>query len=142
MCFKELLLLVHFFICDNVIFQIPLRNFHSALELDTGLSEKDTTCRQEIYGRNIIDVKIKPILVLLFMEVISPFYIFQVFRSQEKKLRSMVKSSSELVPGDIFFIPTNGVVMQCDALLMTGTAIVNESMLTGESVPITKVVPH
>ncbi|VDM57409.1 unnamed protein product [Angiostrongylus costaricensis] len=169
-----------------VLFQVPLDHFHSAIELDTGLSEDDVTSRQEIHGKNFIDVKLKPILVLLFKEAISPFYIFQVFsviiwfndhyeyyasiiiimsvtsividvyqtRSQEKKLRSMVHSSDEvkvlrekivrkistdeLVPGDIFFVPANGVV-HCDAILMTGTAIVNESMLTGESVPITKV---
>lgn len=45
----------------------------------------------------------------------------------------------QLVPGDIFLVPAHGGVMQCDAVLMNGTAIVNESMLTGESVPITKV---
>ncbi|KAK6032663.1 P-type ATPase, partial [Ostertagia ostertagi] len=48
-------------------------------------------------------------------------------------------NSEELVPGDIFLVPAHGGVMQCDAVLMNGTAIVNESMLTGESVPITKV---
>lgn len=48
----------------------------------------------------------------------------------------------QLVPGDIFVVPAHGGVMQCDAVLMNGTAIVNESMLTGESVPITKVLPR
>lgn len=167
--------------------QIPLVHFHSEMESGTGLSEGDVARRQVTYGKNCIEVKLKPILVLLFMEAISPFYIFQVFsvsiwfsdnyeyyasiivvmsvmsiaidvyqtRSQEKKLRSMVQSSNEvqvlrdgvtrtvsseeLVPGDIFVVPAHGGVMQCDAVLMNGTAIVNESMLTGESVPITKV---
>ncbi|VDM81745.1 unnamed protein product [Strongylus vulgaris] len=45
----------------------------------------------------------------------------------------------ELVPGDVFIVPAHGGLLQCDAVLMNGTAIVNESMLTGESVPITKV---
>jgi cation-transporting ATPase 13A3/4/5 len=44
-----------------------------------------------------------------------------------------------LVPGDILLIPPRGCILQCDAILMTGTVIVNEAMLTGESMPITKV---
>ena len=47
---------------------------------------------------------------------------------------------SEMVPGDIFNAsdPTLAVV-PCDALLLSGDAIVNESMLTGESVPVSKI---
>ncbi|KAL3862275.1 hypothetical protein ACJMK2_008256, partial [Sinanodonta woodiana] len=47
-------------------------------------------------------------------------------------------SSDDLVPGDVIEIPRNGCIMQCDAVLVTGNCIVNESMLTGESVPVTK----
>ncbi|CAG0920834.1 unnamed protein product [Notodromas monacha] len=47
-------------------------------------------------------------------------------------------SSMMLVPGDILVIPPNGCLMTCDAALIRGTCIVNESMLTGESVPVTK----
>lgn len=46
--------------------------------------------------------------------------------------------SSSLVPGDVLLVPPQGCVMCCDAVLVTGSAIVNESMLTGESVPVTK----
>ncbi|XP_026883180.2 probable cation-transporting ATPase 13A3 isoform X2 [Electrophorus electricus] len=46
--------------------------------------------------------------------------------------------STDLVPGDVMVIPSNGTVMPCDAVLISGTCIVNESMLTGESVPVTK----
>jgi cation-transporting P-type ATPase 13A2 len=45
---------------------------------------------------------------------------------------------SVLVPGDIIEIPRGGCMMHCDAVLISGNCIVNESMLTGESVPITK----
>lgn len=41
-------------------------------------------------------------------------------------------STEHLVPGDILEIPTNGCMMQCDALLLTGNCILNESMLTGK----------
>ncbi|CAG0881036.1 unnamed protein product, partial [Darwinula stevensoni] len=43
-----------------------------------------------------------------------------------------------LVPGDVIVIPRNGCIMPCDAALIQGSCIVNESMLTGESVPVTK----
>uniref|UniRef100_A0A670IED5 Polyamine-transporting ATPase 13A3 n=1 Tax=Podarcis muralis TaxID=64176 RepID=A0A670IED5_PODMU len=46
--------------------------------------------------------------------------------------------STELVPGDVIVVPLNGMIMPCDAVLLSGTCIVNESMLTGESVPVTK----
>jgi cation-transporting ATPase 13A3/4/5 len=45
--------------------------------------------------------------------------------------------SSVLVPGDVIEIP-EGYSMPCDLILLTGTCIVNESMLTGESIPVIK----
>ncbi|KAI9714775.1 MAG: hypothetical protein M1820_000064 [Bogoriella megaspora] len=48
--------------------------------------------------------------------------------------------SSDLVPGDIYEV-TDPSLSQfpCDSLLLSGDCIVNESMLTGESVPVTKI---
>lgn len=48
----------------------------------------------------------------------------------------------DLVPGHIIVIPRTGCIMPCDAVLLTGNVIVNESMLTGESVPVMKTPPH
>ena len=45
--------------------------------------------------------------------------------------------SLDLVPGDVIKIP-EGTVLPCDLILISGTCIVNESMLTGESVPVFK----
>ena len=46
--------------------------------------------------------------------------------------------SADLVPGDIFELPKNGNSVPCDCILLTGSVIVNEAMLTGESTPIIK----
>ncbi|XP_076452131.1 polyamine-transporting ATPase 13A3-like isoform X2 [Babylonia areolata] len=152
-----------------------------------GFSAEEQAERRALYGVNSIRVHVKPIIVLLFKEVLSPFYIFQLFsmilwyldeyeiyascilgistisiiitiwqtRRFQRALRNTISSSTvvtvcrgndtfhdisseDLVPGDIIEIPRRGCLMQCDAVLISGNCIVNESMLTGESVPITK----
>uniref|UniRef100_A0A914V030 Cation-transporting ATPase n=1 Tax=Plectus sambesii TaxID=2011161 RepID=A0A914V030_9BILA len=167
--------------------EVPISRYHDWARSGEGLTDAEFARRLFVYGRNLIEVKLKPILVLLFKEAITPFYVFQVFsvtvwyndnyvyyasvivlmsvmsitvdvyqiRSQEKNLRDMVHStdvidvvrsgkvvalsSDQLVPGDLVHIPPHGCTLQCDAVLLNGTCIVNESMLTGESVPVTKV---
>ncbi|XP_063410293.1 polyamine-transporting ATPase 13A3-like isoform X2 [Mytilus trossulus] len=157
--------------------------FHEAL----GLSHLEQSQRRNVYGSNSIQIHVTPIITLLFKEVLSPFYIFQLFscslwyadeyyyyasaivlmsvisitvtiiqtRQMQRALRNTIDSSSivtvcrggdeyieisseDLVPGDVIEIPRNGCIMQCDAVLVAGNCIVNESMLTGESVPVTK----
>uniref|UniRef100_A0A0P4W4W7 Cation-transporting ATPase n=2 Tax=Scylla olivacea TaxID=85551 RepID=A0A0P4W4W7_SCYOL len=58
--------------------------------------------------------------------------------TSEKTSVEATVDSKELVPGDVVVVPPEGCTMPCDAVLISGTAIVNESMLTGESVPVTK----
>ncbi|ROT85511.1 hypothetical protein C7M84_012527 [Penaeus vannamei] len=48
-------------------------------------------------------------------------------------------SSRELVPGDVMLIADGLGRMEVDAVVLQGSVVVNEAMLTGESVPITKV---
>ncbi|XP_048362934.1 probable cation-transporting ATPase 13A5 [Sphaerodactylus townsendi] len=56
--------------------------------------------------------------------------------------RRQVESSS-LVPGDIVLLEGQKHCLPCDAVLLDGSCIVNEGMLTGESVPVTKTaLPH
>ena len=43
-----------------------------------------------------------------------------------------------LVPGDVFELPADGCAIPCDCILLSGSVIVNEAMLTGESTPIIK----
>lgn len=47
------------------------------------------------------------------------------------------KTSDSLVPGDIIKVP-EGIVLPCDLVLISGGAIMNEAILTGESIPVMK----
>ncbi|XP_037950937.1 probable cation-transporting ATPase 13A3 isoform X2 [Teleopsis dalmanni] len=152
-----------------------------------GLSAQEQNSRRIVYGVNEISVPYKDIKTLLFLEVLNPFYVFQIFsvilwftydyfyyacvivlmsvfgismsimqmKKNQDRLRETVQNTGtalvvsqtgvvtdlptqSLVPGDIIEIPTAGCTMQCDAVLLSGNCILDESMLTGESVPVTK----
>ncbi|XP_071500491.1 polyamine-transporting ATPase 13A3-like [Diadema antillarum] len=96
---------------------------------------------------------------ILFIIVISLGVSLHETKKQAQDLHDMVShestvtvcrvygeeaiNSSEVVPGDVIIIPPHGCIMSCDAALISGNCIVNESMLTGESVPVTKTpLPH
>ncbi|XP_075462086.1 polyamine-transporting ATPase 13A2 isoform X2 [Ascaphus truei] len=89
---------------------------------------------------------------ILFISVVSIGLSLYETRKQRVTLRNMVKvavsltvrretgeelllSSENLVPGDCIILPAEGVLLPCDAALLAGECMVNESMLTGESVP-------
>lgn len=67
---------------------------------------------------------------------LTPSEIVSVLRRDTGEFENV--TSDLLVPGEVIEVPRHGCVMQCDAVLITGNCIVNESMLTGESVPVTK----
>ena len=65
----------------------------------------------------------------------------KVYRKNENNefMDGVEINSTELVPGDMFEIPEDGLALPCDGILISGSVIVNESMLTGESTPVIKV---
>ncbi|KAA8499614.1 putative manganese-transporting ATPase PDR2 [Porphyridium purpureum] len=61
------------------------------------------------------------------------------YRSASNKWMSL--SSADLLPGDVVCMTRSRSpedVIPCDMLLLSGTAVVNEAMLTGESIPLVK----
>ncbi|RMX43708.1 hypothetical protein pdam_00006345 [Pocillopora damicornis] len=135
----------------------------------SGLSLDEVQIRQKMYGPNVIDVTVKSYwrlfleedyyyyaLAILIVTVVSITITVYQTKVHLERLRSMVAvservtvlrnnadqidvSSDELVPGDLLVIPPNGAQVHCDSVLISGNCIVNESMLTGESVPVTKI---
>uniref|UniRef100_A0A672ICM7 P-type ATPase A domain-containing protein n=1 Tax=Salarias fasciatus TaxID=181472 RepID=A0A672ICM7_SALFA len=93
--------------------------------------------------------------IIVFISFISIGISLYETRKQSVTLRSMARfvtnvtirrdsgqeecvSSEDLVPGDCLIIPQEGLLLPCDAALLAGECLVNESMLTGESVPVLK----
>ncbi|KAL9031900.1 MAG: hypothetical protein Q9196_000096 [Gyalolechia fulgens] len=111
-----------------------------------GLDSEERHRREQVFGKNQIDIKEKSIPRLLVDET----------RSTMKKLREISRfecdirvirngfwrqvPSAELVPGDVYEVSDPSLTqLPCDSLLLAGDCIVNESMLTGESVPVSKL---
>ena len=59
-------------------------------------------------------------------------------KSSDNQIYHKEIKSYEIVPGDIFEI-ANGSTIPCDCIILEGECIVNEAMLTGESISILKV---
>ena len=86
------------------------------------------------------------IIILLFTlyETQSHIYFvnklvsYSVDVNVRRKVKTSVMNSDNLVPGDILILPENDFILPCDVLLMTGTCIMNESFLSGESNPVFK----
>ncbi|XP_041127044.1 probable cation-transporting ATPase 13A4 isoform X2 [Polyodon spathula] len=97
-------------------------------------------------------------ITIVIMSVISLALSVYHVRQQSLKLHSLVAYhnntlitvcrkdegwkevlSSQLVPGDIFQITGSKQSVPCDAILLSGGCVVNESMLTGESIPVVKL---
>ena len=141
--------------------------------------------RRQKYGPCVINVPVKGWLELLIIEVLNPFYIFQLFSvalwmwddyriyasailftsivsaaiSLIETRRNLISardmahyvcpitvirddkrqtiSSEHLVVGDLIEVPES-INMPCDAILIKGDCVTNESMLTGESIPVLK----
>lgn len=96
-------------------------------------------------------------LCIFLISTVSICLALYKTRKQSQTLRDMVKlslrvcvrrpggaeewvDSSELVPGDCLVLPQEGGLVPCDAALVAGECVVNESSLTGESVPVLKTV--
>ncbi|KAK1148276.1 hypothetical protein N8T08_010085 [Aspergillus melleus] len=107
-----------------------------------GLDADDRDSREQVFGKNLIDIHQKSALELLLDETMSRLRSISLFECDIRVLRnSFWRSvpSRELVPGDVFeFSDPSLNQVPCDCILLSGDCIVNESMLTGESVPISK----
>ncbi|GFU47232.1 probable cation-transporting ATPase 13A4, partial [Nephila pilipes] len=94
-------------------------------------------------------------ICIIILSIISVSATVWETRKQSRSLRNAVRtesvatvlrngketqvSSEELVPGDALVLSQSPFVLFCDAVLVSGNCVVNESMLTGESTPITKL---
>ncbi|KAK2505338.1 hypothetical protein MC885_002902 [Smutsia gigantea] len=100
-------------------------------------------------------------VAIIILSVISIILSVYDLRQQSVKLHNLVEKHNKvqvtvivkgkglqvlesrlLVPGDILILPGK-FSLPCDALLIDGSCVVNEGMLTGESIPVTKTpLPH
>lgn len=84
------------------------------------------------------------ILIFTLYETQSHIYFvnklvaYSVDVNVRRKMKLVNMNSDNLVPGDILILPENDFILPCDVLLMTGTCIMNESFLSGESNPVFK----
>ncbi|XP_036099133.1 probable cation-transporting ATPase 13A5 [Molossus molossus] len=100
-------------------------------------------------------------VAIIILSIISIVLSVYDLRQQSVKLHNLVEDHNKvqvtitvkgkglqkldsrlLVPGDVLILPEK-LSLPCDAVLIDGKCVVNEGMLTGESIPVTKMpLPH
>nr|XP_045243128.1 probable cation-transporting ATPase 13A4 isoform X3 [Macaca fascicularis] len=110
----------------------------------SGLTREEQEIRRLICGPNTIDVEVTPIWKLLIKEQsVKLHHLVESHNSITvsvcgRKAGVQELESHVLVPGDLLILTGNKVLMPCDAVLIEGSCVVDEGMLTGESIPVTK----
>uniref|UniRef100_A0A8C2TQX4 Cation-transporting ATPase n=1 Tax=Coturnix japonica TaxID=93934 RepID=A0A8C2TQX4_COTJA len=98
-------------------------------------------------------------VAIIILSVISVGLTVYDLRQQSTKLHDLVEEHNKvqvtvctknegfkelesryLVPGDVFLLDGKKLSLPCDAVLIDGSCIVNEGMLTGESIPVMKTL--
>ncbi|XP_053316354.1 probable cation-transporting ATPase 13A4 [Spea bombifrons] len=96
-------------------------------------------------------------IAVIIMTLVSIIFTVHDLRKESVKLHNLVESNNSvkvtvrlkngeckeiesqyLVPGDVIILTGRRLFLPCDAILISGGCIVNESMLTGESIPVSK----
>uniref|UniRef100_A0A8C3CNT9 Cation-transporting ATPase n=1 Tax=Cairina moschata TaxID=8855 RepID=A0A8C3CNT9_CAIMO len=96
-------------------------------------------------------------VAIIVLSIISVGLTVYDLRQQSTKLHDLVEEHNKvqvtvcvksegckelesryLVPGDVFLLDGKKLSLPCDAILIDGSCVVNEGMLTGESIPVTK----
>ncbi|XP_072200568.1 probable cation-transporting ATPase 13A5 isoform X1 [Excalfactoria chinensis] len=96
-------------------------------------------------------------VAIIVLSIISVGLTVYDLRQQSTKLHDLVEEHNKvqvtvctknegfkelesryLVPGDVFLLDGKNLSLPCDAVLIDGSCIVNEGMLTGESIPVMK----
>ncbi|GKZ51553.1 hypothetical protein AbraIFM66951_006106 [Aspergillus brasiliensis] len=111
----------------------------NAKGMRAGLDADDRDSREQVFGKNLIDIQQKSILHLLMDETMNRLRHISLFECDIRVLRNgfwRSVPSRELVPGDVYeFSDPSLNYVPCDCILLSGDCIVNES----ESVPVSKV---
>ncbi|KAM6260948.1 putative cation-transporting ATPase 13A4 isoform 2-T2 [Spheniscus humboldti] len=110
----------------------------------SGLTCNEQNVRRVICGPNTIDVPVIPVWKLLIKE--QSVKLHRLVESHNNIMVTVCRNkegfqeleSHHLVPGDTLVLKEGKTLLPCDAILISGQCIVNESMLTGESTPVTK----
>uniref|UniRef100_A0A8C3K5N5 Cation-transporting ATPase n=1 Tax=Calidris pygmaea TaxID=425635 RepID=A0A8C3K5N5_9CHAR len=96
-------------------------------------------------------------VAIIILSIVSVGLTVYDLRQQSTKLHNLVEEHNKvqvtvctksegckelesryLVPGDMFLLDGKKLSLPCDAVLIDGSCVVNEGMLTGESIPVTK----